>query len=192
MTRFLYLAAFVLAAAALAVTACDVAQPGPSTTSPFAAATPTIAAAASPSPAPTLPSSACVSVNGLPDPACTPGAIDLAVTQDNIQQTVCVAGYTQTVRPPVSYTTPLKILQMALYGWTGPRSDYEEDHLISLELGGHPRDPKNLWPEPYNVPQGARQKDQIENLLHDRVCSGQITLREAQTQIATNWEAVQP
>jgi len=25
-------------------------------------------------------------------------------------------------------------------------SHYEEDHLISLELGGNPRDPKNLWP----------------------------------------------
>ena len=28
-------------------------------------------------------------------------------------------------------------------------SDYQEDHLISLELGGNPTDPRNLWPEPY-------------------------------------------
>jgi hypothetical protein len=181
-----------LASASLTAIACDAAGPGPATPPTSAAATPTITAAASPSPAPTLPSSACVSKDGLPDPNCTPGVIDPSVTQDNIQQTICVSGYTKTVRPPVSYTTPLKIEQMVLYGWAGPRSDYEEDHLISLELGGHPRDPKNLWPEPYNIRHGAREKDQIENLLHSRVCSGQMTLQEAQTAIATNWVAVHP
>src|SRR5216683_2609243 len=29
---------------------------------------------------------------------------------------------------------------------------YEEDHLVSLELGGHPRDPRNLWPERWGTP----------------------------------------
>jgi hypothetical protein len=80
---------------------------------------------------------------------------------------------------------------MALYGWSGPTSDYEEDHLIPLEVGGHPTDPKNLWPEPYNVPNGARQKDKVENLLHSRVCSGQMTLADAQNLIGSNWEAVE-
>jgi hypothetical protein len=28
---------------------------------------------------------------------------------------------------------------------------YEEDHLISLEDGGDPTDPRNLFPEPYNT-----------------------------------------
>ena len=192
MTRLLNIVACLLASASLTAIACDAAGPGPATPPTSAAATPTIGAALSPSPGPTLPSSACVSIDGLPDSNCTPGAIDPSVTQDNIQQTICVSGYTQTVRPPVSYTTPLKIQQMALYGWTGPRSDYEEDHLISLELGGHPRDPRNLWPEPYDIAHGAREKDQVENLLHSRVCSGQMTLQEAQTAIATNWESAQP
>jgi len=89
-----------------------------------------------------------------------------------------------------SYTTPLKVRQMALYGWTGTTSDYEEDHLIALELGGHPSDEKNLWPEPYNIQNGARAKDKIENLLHARVCAGQMALADAQSLIATNWEAV--
>jgi len=79
---------------------------------------------------------------------------------------------------------------MALYGWTGTTSDYEEDHLIALELGGHPSDEKNLWPEPYNIQNGARAKDKIENLLHARVCAGQMALADAQSLIATNWEAV--
>src|SRR5664279_936918 len=44
----------------------------------------------------------------LPDSSCTPGAMDPKVTQDNIDQTICVSGYTKTVRPPVSYTNSLK------------------------------------------------------------------------------------
>src|ERR1044072_7659266 len=43
-----------------------------------------------------------------PDPACTPGATDPRVRQDNIQQTICVRGYTRGVRPPVSYTDERK------------------------------------------------------------------------------------
>jgi hypothetical protein len=122
----------------------------------------------------------------LPDPLCTPGAIDERVTQNNISQTICVNGYTKTVRPPVSYTNQLKIRQIATYGYTDTKKiDYEEDHLISLELGGSPTDPKNLWPEPGASP---NPKDKIENLCHEKVCSGQITLSDAQREIATNWQ----
>ena len=130
-------------------------------------------------------------MDGLPDRACTPGAIDPRVTQDNIGETICVSGYTTTVRPPTSYTTPLKVKQMAAYGWTGTTSDYEEDHLIPLEVGGNPTDPNNLWPEPYAEPNGARDKDKVENLLHSRVCSGQMTLADAQQLVASNWEALE-
>jgi hypothetical protein len=66
---------------------------------------------------------------------------------------------------------------MRAYGETGSPSDYQEDHLISLELGGHPTDPRNLWPEPY--PRAA-QVDVIENELNGKVCSGELTLAEAQ------------
>jgi len=30
----------------------------------------------------------------------------------------------------------------------------------------------------------------VENYLHDQVCSGAMSLQDAQTQIATNWLAV--
>ena len=56
---------------------------------------------------------------------------------------------------------------------------YQEDHLISLELGGNPTDPRNLWPEPY--PRAA-DVDRIENELNAKVCSGELTLAEAQRQ----------
>lgn len=128
----------------------------------------------------------------LPDSARTPGATNPAVTQSDIGQTICVSGWTSTVRPSSSVTTRLKIQQLQSgYSYDGDMAtaDYEEDHLISLELGGSPASPLNLWPEPYNAVGGARVKDQVENKLHSLVCSDSLTLAAAQMAIATNWWA---
>lgn len=132
----------------------------------------------------------CVSVDGLPDHACTPGSIDPQVTQDNIRQTICVSGYTATVRPPTSYTNKIKKERMAAYGHAGSMSDYELDHLIPLAIGGSPRDVANLWPEPEAGSQGALSKDKVENYLHRAVCAGEISLSEAQTEIAGDWRLI--
>ncbi len=113
----------------------------------------------------------------LASPTLTPGALNPNVTQATIGSTICVRGWTATVRPPASYTSPLKVQQMPEYGETGPTSGYQEDHLISLELGGNPTDPRNLWPEPY--PRAA-DVDKIENELNAKVCSGALTLSQAQ------------
>jgi hypothetical protein len=111
------------------------------------------------------------------DPMRTPGVLNPEVTQANIRSTICRHGWTSTIRPPSSYTDELKRKQMRRYRETGSLSDYQEDHLISLELGGDPTDPRNLWPEPYPR---ASQVDQIENELNSQVCSGQLTLAQAQ------------
>jgi hypothetical protein len=130
----------------------------------------------------------CSSVGGLPDPVCTPGVVDSRVTQDNIYTTICVRGYTKTVRPPASYTHDLKVRQIAEYGYADRSlASYEEDHLIPLELGGHPTDPKNLWPQPRAGEYPAAKKDLVENALHARVCAGAMTLAAAQAAISTNW-----
>jgi hypothetical protein len=107
----------------------------------------------------------------------TPGVLNTAVTQTTIGSTICRHGWTRTIRPPVDYTNALKHRQLREYGLRGPPSAFQEDHLISLELGGNPVDPRNLWPEPY--PRAA-SVDQIENDLKRRVCSGSLTLAEAQ------------
>src|SRR5712691_27286 len=81
----------------------------------------------------------------LPDKTRTPGVANPDVTQNNIDQTICVSGWTKTIRPPVSYTSKLKVDQIKECGYKDKRpGDYEEDHLISLQLGGHPTDPRNL------------------------------------------------
>ena len=115
------------------------------------------------------------------DPVRTPGILNPDVTQATIRSTVCVHGWTATVRPPVSYTNELKVEQMRVYGETGPPSAYQEDHLVSLELGGDPTDPRNLWPEPY--PRAA-DVDKIENELNAKVCSGKLSLADAQREEA--------
>lgn len=124
----------------------------------------------------------------LPDPALTPGAIDPGITQENIQSTVCVRGYTKTVRPPASYTNKLKKRQMRQYGYSdlNPKH-YEEDHLIPLSIGGNPRDPRNLWPEPRISEWNAAKKDQLEFVIYKMVCANEIPLKEAQGEIASNW-----
>jgi hypothetical protein len=111
------------------------------------------------------------------DPRRTPGVLNPDVAQANIRSTICRHGWTSTIRPPQSYTDALKRRQMRAYRETGSMSDYQEDHLISLELGGSPTDPRNLWPEPYPR---ASQMDQQENQLNAEVCGGQLTLAQAQ------------
>ena len=126
----------------------------------------------------------------LPNPVRTPGATNTNVTQADIDSTICVKGWTATIRPPATYTTGLKKQQLATgysRGGDTATGDYEEDHLISLELGGSPTSPLNLWPEPYSSPDGARVKDQLENKLRALVCAGTIQLATAQSAIATNW-----
>jgi hypothetical protein len=124
----------------------------------------------------------------------TPGALNPAVTQATIRSTICVSGWTATIRPGSAFTDGLKIRQIAEYGYSDTKSSsYEEDHLISLELGGAPADPRNLWPEPYTASladgraTGAHTKDGFETKLKSEVCAGTITLAAAQSEIGDHW-----
>lgn len=125
----------------------------------------------------------------LPDPHRTPGAIDPAITQANVGETICNRDWsTRYLRPPEDYTYKLKRYQLRIWGYRDRRTrDYEEDHLISLELGGAPSSPRNLWPEHWRGRCGAHAKDRVENALHWAVCEGRISLRQAQREIASDW-----
>jgi len=136
-----------------------------------------------------------------PAHAVAPRLVNRDITQANIHQTICSPTWsTKTIRPPVTCTNRLNQLQRAHSTDKNP-AHYEEDHFLSLELGGHPRDPRNLWPERWGTPAqpltvrgpfpphlvGAKSKDATENALHREVCAGTLTLREAQWIIATDW-----
>lgn len=116
----------------------------------------------------------------LPDKDCTPGAIFPNVTKEQI----CTRGYSQSVRD-VSVNTKRKVYDE--YGISSHKpGEYEVDHLISLELGGS-NDIANLWPEPAEPRPGFHEKDLVENYLHFQLCSGKISLQEAQQKIANDW-----
>jgi len=129
----------------------------------------------------------------LEDPACTPGAISPAVTQANLKSTICrKGGYTSSIRPSSYVTGKEKALNAKSYGYSGSMRDAEYDHLISLQLGGDPNDPRNLWVEPPSPGHKAgagpnNPKDAVETKLHTAVCAGTTTLAKAQQAIATDW-----
>ena len=124
--------------------------------------------------------SGCQAHSGLPDSACTPGALMAGATVSKI----CVSGYSSSVR---NVTTAEKDQVYSEYGITSHYAgQYEVDHLVSLELGGS-NDISNLWPELASPTPGFHQKDQVENYLHSQVCNGSVTLAKAQEEISTNW-----
>jgi hypothetical protein len=127
-----------------------------------------------------------------PDPHCTPGTVNPAVTQATIGSTICRSGWTSTVRPPESITEPEKFASMAAYGLRGSASAYEYDHDVPLELGGAVNDPHNLWPESDYARRSGfdlNPKDRLEDSLKRMVCRGAMTLARAQRLIASNWVA---
>ena len=130
----------------------------------------------------------------LPDPHCTPGATNPRVTQADLASTICKSGYTASIRPPASITGREKKASEAAYGFTGKASTTEYDHLISLELGGDPNSPLNLWPEPNKARAAGvnNPKDRVEGKLKALVCNAvhgkaYLPLAKAQYLIATNW-----
>jgi len=133
----------------------------------------------------------------LPRPELTPGAINPGVNQANIHRTICVPGYSGSIRPPKTVTDRLKAVVMWAYGIAGSRSAYEGDHLIPLSLGGDPAatgSRANFWPEPWHAivhgrDVGATAKDGLELYLHQQMCDGRLSLAVAQREIAINWYA---
>lgn len=115
-----------------------------------------------------------------PNSHLTPGSVFPTVTLKQL----CSTGYTSTVRS-VSASTKKKVF--ALYGINPKSGRYEIDHLISLELGGD-NDIKNLWPQSMTTqPYNAKRKNVLENKLNDLVCSGKLTIKQAQDEIRLDW-----
>jgi hypothetical protein len=179
MKKYMFVLAMI-AVLSLALGGCDITISG---NNPVGVTTPTSGSSGIAHLGKQTKTSGCIAHGGLPDSACTPGAIFPNVT---LQQ-ICGYGYASSAR-----NVPLseKDQAYAEYGIHHHYSgQFEIDHLVPLELGGS-NDIANLWPEAASPTPGFHQKDQVENYLHDQVCSGAMSLKDAQTQIATNWLAV--
>jgi hypothetical protein len=128
--------------------------------------------------------------SALPNSHMTPGSLNPAVTQGNINQTVCRPGWTKTIRPSSDWTSRIKRQQLKALGWPdqNPRH-YEEDHRVPLSAGGAPKDARNLFPEPKFRVDGwtAADKDNLEKKLLDLLCSRRITLVEDRAAFLGDW-----
>jgi hypothetical protein len=116
--------------------------------------------------------------------ATVPGAADPAITQANVHATVCRLGYTKAVRPSKEWSASVKARLLIEQHLPGKIQDYELDHLVPLGLGGAPQDPANLWLQSWPE---ARAKDDDESALHRAMCTGRLTLEQAQRRILEQW-----
>ena len=178
MRKYVY-TLILIAVLALALSGCNVSISVPSSTA-TATATSNGTTAATYKWGVQTKTSGCQAQGPLADSACTPGDIIKTATTD----VICKSGYASSVR---NVPTSEKNAVYAEYGITHHSAgQYEVDHLVSLELGGS-NDISNLWPEAASPTPGFHQKDKVENYLHDQVCSGAVSLQQAQYEIATNW-----
>jgi hypothetical protein len=114
-----------------------------------------------------------------------PGKLNPQVKPATIRSTICVKGWTATIRPSSTYTRQVKLKQLVALGYTDKNpADYEEDHFVSLELGGAPDSELNLWPQPWAQ---ARPDDTHENRYHQLVCNGTWGLNYAR-RVEMRWK----
>jgi hypothetical protein len=137
----------------------------------------------------------------LPDHARTKGASDPTITASTYREILCKGAdgkkhhTTDEKRPNSSYTTALKKKQLGDWDYPDKKTrDYEEDHLISLELGGDDSAEANLWPQPYAGKWGARTKDTLELELGRRICLREsdddyLSLKAARDAASGDWIA---
>jgi hypothetical protein len=129
-----------------------------------------------------------VDMRHAPDNARTPGIANPKVNQENIQQTICKPGWVESNRPRERYINTLKRRQLRAWKYAVRDSTkYEEDHRIPIEVGGHPRDGKNLWPQPYGIAWNARVKNKLELYIQAEVCAGNIKLIDGQAAFQRDW-----
>jgi hypothetical protein len=139
-----------------------VTSPGAAVPEPSAAALPFGSAAEDPQDGPCIKTThGCIALN--PD-----------VDEDTIDATICVSGYTKSVRPATSYTNGVKKKLLREAGIDEARiGDYELDHIVPLELGGHPRKLSNLVLQPWDGEHGATVSEAMSSIvaLSDRAAT---------------------
>lgn len=130
-----------------------------------------------------------VVADDLPDLGKTPGTSRPGLTK----KTICATLWGKDER---HVTAAMKKEAFSRYGYTGysdPRcvadshgKTCEIDHLVSRELGGADV-VDNLWPQSYASPWNAHMKDKLENRLHNEMCKGNLTLKQARAKLIKDW-----
>lgn len=113
--------------------------------------------------------------------------LNKSVREETLPETICMRGYTRTIRPPAHVTNTIKYEMLRKNGYSiSAMHDFILDHKIPLSLGGAPNDLRNFM---LQTEDESRDKDRVELCLAKTVCSGQISLDEAQKVIWQDWRS---
>ncbi|MDR5739827.1 MULTISPECIES: hypothetical protein [unclassified Caballeronia] len=114
--------------------------------------------------------------------------LDARVTQATIVDTICVSGYVDRVLPSFEMQMRQKDRLLKQRGVDASfGSEYALDHRMPVILGGSPNSPANLDLRRWEGRAGQRRKERLAVYLKRCVCTGDITLRAAQSAMAGDW-----
>lgn len=135
----------------------------------------------------------------LPDPECSPGAINPTLTKDVICSPEFRTDPYRLVPANIktkvydAYSVPTNIATPAPQPipTAGPRGGkrWEIDHIVAIEDGGS-NDIANLAPQPANPTPGFHQKDVVETWIRKNstgICAGKANLPDVQKALAEDW-----
>ena len=124
----------------------------------------------------------------LPNNAATPGVVNTKVKPANINQTICKPSWVKTALPKASALNRVKTAQMKAAKYAaGDAKKYELDHRIPIEVGGDPRNPKNLWLQPLDIQWNALVKNKLETYVQTEICAGRMKLADGQAIFQRDW-----
>ena len=129
----------------------------------------------------------------IPDPNCSPGAVNPTLTLKLLK----TKGFTTKCVRNMASTPTQKAQTYAWYDIPKPKNNQgvkmtcELDHIVSLQLGGADT-LDNLWPQcgPNGVPLPKRHfklKDDVENFIARQIKAGAMDMKDAQRRIAEDW-----
>ena len=108
----------------------------------------------------------------------TPGA-----TAKVKMEQLCAADFATSQKPVANWQ---RNEALERYGVRPEQFSGELDHLVPVALGGS-NDPDNLWPFRGNGAFTFSAKQALGLKLHDKVCAGKMSLKDAQDAFRKDW-----
>jgi hypothetical protein len=121
------------------------------------------------------------------DRHCAPGTLNAAVI-GHTAGTICDPRWLASTSS--SHLAPATRQRLVIeYQLPGPVITYVVAHVVPIEDGGSPTNPRNLYVLPLNGWGGERTKAVVAGKLHDEICAHRLTVAEAAKTLEGNWLA---
>ena len=125
-----------------------------------------------------------------PSPASVvpPEVLDASVTQQNAAQTICTEGHAARVRASDATLNAIRRRLVEEAAMTDGTL-YDLVPRVPLELGGSASSVRNYVLQPWDLHATLRPRQRLVLTLQRLVCSGQVTLADAQAAMYVDWRA---